>query len=124
MLANQILHFQGELKNLAVFGLAETHRSKRRRPVPYRVGVHREAVYVPTPLAILISPHDRFRPITPLGFAAPGAPTLVADTEVAHPIGSLVTVGGAFLGQRRRLRSGQILQPFGRFPRSTRADIN
>src|SRR6516165_1410917 len=164
MLANQLFHFECVLEDLAVLGFAESYGCERRRPVPDGVRVHRKAIDVPTPFAILIGLHDGFRPIGPLAFAAAradrnlahlllvllcrvevpdeaavdlelaeivverhiaaAAPTFVADTEIADPIGLSMTVSGAFLGQRRRLSRGQILQPFGGFPWSTGADID
>ena len=51
-------------------------------------------------------------------------PAFVADAKKAHLIRSRMAVGGALLRQGRRLRGGQVFQPFGRFLRSAGADID
>ena len=55
---------------------------------------------------------------------AAAVPVLVADAEEGDLVGRRAAVGGALLGERRRLRGGQVLQPVGRFLRRARADVD
>ena len=51
-------------------------------------------------------------------------PAFVANAQIGNFIRSGATIGSAFFGQGRLLRRGQVFQPFGRFLRSARADID
>ena len=55
---------------------------------------------------------------------AAAVPALVADAEIGDLVGRGMTVGGALLRQRRRLRGRQVLQPLGGFLRRAGADVD
>src|ERR1019366_4130098 len=55
---------------------------------------------------------------------AAAAPTFVAYTHEADLVRVRVTIGGTLFSQRRRLRGGHVLQPFGRFLRTPGSDVD
>ncbi len=56
---------------------------------------------------------------------AAAVPVLVADAEIRDLVGRGVTVGGALLRERRRLRGrSRYSEPVGRFMRRARADVD
>ena len=58
------------------------------------------------------------------GHAAAAAPAFVSDAQETDLVGIGMSVGGTFFGQRRGLRGGHILQPFGGFLRSAGSDVD